>query len=83
MPGLRLAVTLLTAIPVRTARSAGGPVSRRDAGAAMTWAPVIGLLLGALAAGVLELAVRVGHAGPLLGAVLAVAALALDRKSVV
>jgi adenosylcobinamide-GDP ribazoletransferase len=77
MPGLRLAVTLLTAIPVRTARSAGRPVSRRDAGAAMTWAPVIGLLLGALAAGVLELAVRVGHTGPLLGAVLAVAALAL------
>jgi adenosylcobinamide-GDP ribazoletransferase len=77
MPGLRLAVTLLTAIPVKPARGAGGPPTRRDAGAAMIWAPVIGLLLGALAAGVLELAVRAGHTAPLLAAVLAVAALAL------
>jgi len=76
MPGLRLAVTLLTAIPLKFS-GAGRPPSRRDAGAAMTWAPLVGLLLGALAAGVLELAARAGHTGPLLAAVLAVAALAL------
>jgi adenosylcobinamide-GDP ribazoletransferase len=77
MPGLRLAVTMLTAIPLKSSSALGGPPSRRDAGAAMAWAPAVGLLLGALAAGVLELAVRAGHTGPLLAAVLAVAALAL------
>jgi adenosylcobinamide-GDP ribazoletransferase len=76
--GFRLAVTLLTAIPIFvTVR--GGPTepSQRDAGAAMAWAPVVGLLLGAVAAGVLELAARLGRTGPLLAAVLAVTALAL------
>jgi adenosylcobinamide-GDP ribazoletransferase len=75
--GLRLAVTLLTAIPFNgTAR--GGPApTRRTAGAAMTWAPAVGLLLGAAAAAVLELAARWGRTGPLLAAVLAVTALAL------
>lgn len=77
MPGLRLAVTVLTAIPVPPARDAAGPPSRREAGAAMTWAPAVGLLLGALAAGVLELAARVGHTGTLLAAVLAVSSLVL------
>ncbi len=43
----------------------------------MAWAPVVGLLLGAAAAAVLELAARWARTGPLLGAVLAVAALAL------
>jgi adenosylcobinamide-GDP ribazoletransferase len=43
----------------------------------MTWAPVVGLLLGAAAAAVLELAARWGRTGPLLAAVLAVTALAL------
>ncbi len=43
----------------------------------MAWAPAVGVLLGAAAAGVLELAGRVGHTGPLLAAVLAVAVLAL------
>jgi adenosylcobinamide-GDP ribazoletransferase len=43
----------------------------------MAWAPVVGLLLGAAAAGVLELAARLGHSGPLLAAILAVAGLAL------
>jgi adenosylcobinamide-GDP ribazoletransferase len=75
--GLRLAVTLLTAIPLP-----GGPArlaapSRPAAAAAMTWAPAVGLLLGAAAAVVLELAARWGRTGPLLAAVLAVAALAL------
>jgi adenosylcobinamide-GDP ribazoletransferase len=73
--GLRLAVTLLTAIPLPGGR--GGAPGRRTAAAAMTWAPVVGLLLGAAAAAVLELAARRGHTGPLLAAVLAVTALAV------
>jgi adenosylcobinamide-GDP ribazoletransferase len=76
MRGLRLAVTLLTAIPLGPSRVAGPP-SRREAGAAMIWAPAVGLVLGAAAAGVLELAARAGHTGPLLAAVLAIASLAL------
>src|SRR5579872_2190981 len=77
--GLRLAVTLLTAIPL-PGGGRGAPAAaptRRVAAAAMTWAPVVGLLLGAIAACGLELAARLGHAGPLLAAVLAVTALAL------
>ena len=74
-------MTLLTAIPLPGGRGGGaGPgraPSRRTAGAAMAWAPVVGLLLGAAAAAVLELAARWARAGPLLAAVLAVAALAL------
>jgi adenosylcobinamide-GDP ribazoletransferase len=77
--GLRLAGTLLTAVPIpgsRTGRAAPpGIPDRRTAAAAMYWAPVIGLLLGAVAAGVL-IACRAGHSGPLLAAVLAVAVLA-------
>jgi len=72
--GLRLAVTLLTAVPVPGGASAQPP-DRRTAAAAMYWAPVIGLVLGAAAAGVL-LACRAGHAGVLLAAVLAVSVLA-------
>src|SRR5258707_6648010 len=74
--GLRLAVTLLTAIPLNGTASGSAP-TRRAAGAAMAWAPAAGLLLGAAAAAVLELAARWGRTGPLLAAVLAVAALAL------
>ena len=80
LSGLRLAVTLLTAIPLPGGRSggaAGRAPSRRTAAAAMAWAPAVGLLLGAAAAAVLQLAARVAHTGPLLAAVLAVAALAL------
>jgi len=43
----------------------------------MYWAPVVGLLLGAAAAGILLLATRIGHTGQLLGAVLAVTTAAL------
>jgi adenosylcobinamide-GDP ribazoletransferase len=80
--GLRLAVTLLTAIPLPGGPSGdagreAGPPGRRVAGAAMAWAPVVGLLLGGVAAGVLDLAERLAHTGPLLAAVLAVTALAL------
>ncbi len=77
--GLRLAVTLLTAIPLPGAGRRAP--TRRMAGAAMTWAPAVGLLLGALAAAVLELAARLGHAGPLLAAVLAIATLALLTRA--
>jgi adenosylcobinamide-GDP ribazoletransferase len=70
--GLRLAVTLLSVIPLRS-----GQVSRQAASAAMAWAPAIGLALGAAAAAVLTAAGRLLGGGPLLPAALAVAALAL------
>jgi adenosylcobinamide-GDP ribazoletransferase len=70
-------VTLLTIIPLNGRHGPAVAPSRPVAGAAMAWAPAIGLLLGAAAAGVLELAARFGHTGPLLAAVLAVAVLAL------
>jgi adenosylcobinamide-GDP ribazoletransferase len=73
--GLRLAVTLLTAIPLPRDK-ADEPPSRGAAGAAMVWAPVIGLLLGCAAALVLYIFQRYWHAGPLLGAMLAVIVLA-------
>ena len=73
--GLRLAGTLLTAVPVPGTAAAHGTPDRRTAAAAMYWAPAIGLLLGAAAVGVL-LACRAGHSGPLLAAVLAIAVLA-------
>jgi adenosylcobinamide-GDP ribazoletransferase len=72
---LRLAVTLLTAIPLPHGQ-ADGPPSRQAAGGAMAWAPVIGLLLGCIAAGVLYVFQRFWHAGPLLGAMLAIIVLA-------
>jgi adenosylcobinamide-GDP ribazoletransferase len=67
--GLRLAVTLLTAIPLPGRPAAP---SRRTAAAAMYWAPLVGAGAGALGAGVLLLAARVGHTGPLLAAALAI-----------
>jgi adenosylcobinamide-GDP ribazoletransferase len=77
--GLRLAGTMLTAVPIPGSRAGSGAAhdkpDRRTAAAAMYWAPVIGLLIGAAAAGVL-LACRAGHSGPLLAAVLAIATLA-------
>jgi adenosylcobinamide-GDP ribazoletransferase len=72
--GLRLAVTLLTALPVPGGTTARPP-DRRTAAAAMCWAPLVGLMLGAAAAAVL-LACRAGHSGPLLSAVLAIGVLA-------
>lgn len=73
--GLRLAVTLLTAIPL-PGDKADEPPSRQAAGAAMVWAPVIGLLLGCAAALVLYIFQRYWHAGPLLGSMLAIIVLA-------
>ncbi|MBO0835041.1 MAG: adenosylcobinamide-GDP ribazoletransferase, partial [Actinobacteria bacterium] len=52
--GLRLAVTLLTAVPVPGRPwSAGMRPDRRTAAAAMYWAPVVGLALGGAAAAAL------------------------------
>lgn len=70
-------MTLLTIIPLNGKHGPTVAPTRRVAGAAMAWAPAVGLLLGAAAASVLELAGRFGHTGPLLAAVLAVAVLAL------
>jgi adenosylcobinamide-GDP ribazoletransferase len=79
--GPRLAVTLLTAVPLPgRGRSVAAP-SRRDAAAAMYWAPAVGLLVGGVAAGILLLASRVGHTGPLLAAVLAVTASAVVTRA--
>jgi adenosylcobinamide-GDP ribazoletransferase len=75
--GLRLSVTLLTVIPWR---GAPAPPSRRTAGAAMAWAPAVGLLLGAGAAAVLAGADHPLGAGPLTGAALAVASLAAATR---
>jgi adenosylcobinamide-GDP ribazoletransferase len=74
--GLRLSVTLLTVIPWRSPRAPASP-DRAAAGAAMAWAPVVGLLLGVIAAAALLIADHPLGAGPLTGAVLAVASLAL------
>jgi adenosylcobinamide-GDP ribazoletransferase len=97
--GLRLAVTLLTAVPLPGRGGASAPdrrapdrrapdrrapdrrapdrraPDRRTAAAAMYWAPVVGLALGGVAAGVL-VGCQHGHTGALLAAVLAIAVLA-------
>jgi len=70
--GLRLALTTLTVLPVRGPRA----LDRRTAGAAMTWAPLVGLLLALPAAGLLH-GLRVLSSGDPLPAVLTVALLAL------
>lgn len=74
--GLRLALTTLTVLPVR------GPASfdRRTAGSAMTLAPLVGLLLGLLAAGLLAGLDRLTDGPPLLACAAALALLgALTR----
>jgi adenosylcobinamide-GDP ribazoletransferase len=73
--GLRVALSLFTVIP------AGGSaeLAEGDAVTALFWLPVVGLLIGGLGAGVMLVAGADGANGPrrLLGAVLAVALLAL------
>jgi adenosylcobinamide-GDP ribazoletransferase len=73
--GLRLALTTLTVLPVR------GPaeVGRRTAGAAMALAPVVGLLLGAVASVVL-LGTEALTDAPLLASALAVTTLAAATR---
>src|SRR5688500_8360632 len=70
--GLRLAVSLSTIVP-GSRRDASEPLA--GAPRAMVWAPAVGLLLGAAAAGVMELSARVDHPA-LWSAALGVAALA-------
>jgi adenosylcobinamide-GDP ribazoletransferase len=69
--GLRLAFGILSVIPVRVTR-----VDRPVAGRAMALAPIVGAVLGGLAAGVLALAVWAGT-GAFTAAALAVGTLAL------
>jgi adenosylcobinamide-GDP ribazoletransferase len=73
--GPRLSVTLLTVIPWRSPEP--GRPAPAAAGAAMAWAPAVGLLLGVIAAAVLVVADHPLGAGPLTAAALAVASLAL------
>ena len=73
MRGMRLAVSLLSILPV----PAAGEPDRRTAGAAMVCAPAVGLLLGMFAAAGLLLVGSVLGAGAFAGAAVAVAALAL------
>jgi adenosylcobinamide-GDP ribazoletransferase len=78
--GLRLSVTLLTVIPWPEAAGKPGQAvtpSRATAAAAMAWAPAVGLLLGVVASAVLLVADHPLGAGPLTGAGLALASLAL------
>jgi adenosylcobinamide-GDP ribazoletransferase len=80
--GLRLSVTLLTVIPWPGAgddAAPGGDTAppRGVAGAAMAWAPAVGLLLGVIASAVLLLADRPLGAGPLTASGLAIGSLAL------
>jgi adenosylcobinamide-GDP ribazoletransferase len=78
--GLRLCVTLLTVIPLRAPGTAPDPGPAPDpaaAGAALAWAPGVGLLLGVVAAAILLAADHPIGLGPLTAAALAVAALAL------
>lgn len=74
MKSLRLAVSLFSVIPVGVVRP-----DRRLAVAAVRWLPVVGALLGAFAALVASTAWH-GGGSPLLGAVLAVGALALGTR---
>jgi adenosylcobinamide-GDP ribazoletransferase len=76
--GLRLSVTLLTVIPWRRpGDDTAAALPRATVAAAMAWAPVVGLLLGVIASAVLLVADHPLGAGPLTGAGLAVASLAL------
>lgn len=82
--GLRLSVTLLTVIPAGGTAAAQGarapdggePPAPATVAAAMAWAPVVGLLLGAIAAAVLLAVDHPLGAGPLTAASLALASLA-------
>lgn len=76
LSGPRAAVTLLTAIPLPGAWR-DWPDRGFDWRAAMWWAPLLGLSLGATAAGVLYVFGHLLRAGELLAAVLAIGSLAL------
>jgi adenosylcobinamide-GDP ribazoletransferase len=75
--GLRLSVTLLTVFPLRGSPGTPQVPDRATAGAAMAWAPGVGLLLGVIASAVLLVVDHPLGAGPLTAAALALASLAL------
>ena len=85
--GLKLSVTLLTVIPLRSVAPAASaqtdgpaPLAPGTVAAAMGWAPAVGLLLGVLASVVLVVADHPLGAGPLTAAGLAVASLAAASR---
>jgi len=94
--GLTLSITLLSVLPAAGGGSAGprnsaapdaapdaalaGP-SRQTAGQAMAWAPVVGLLLGVLAAAVLYVCDHLLHTGSLVAAALSVGSLAVLTRA--
>jgi adenosylcobinamide-GDP ribazoletransferase len=73
--GPRLAITLLTVVPLRA-----GPIDRKTAGRAMTLAPAAGLVVGGVAGLVVIAGARAGL-GPLLAAALAVASMAVMTRA--
>src|SRR4051812_30271138 len=75
MGGLRLALSWLTVLPVRPPSS----VDRRAAGGAIRWAPLPGLILGILAAGLLYGLVWL-RVPPLVAGLLVVAGLAISTR---
>jgi len=82
--GLRLAITLLTAVPLpggqhRHSDEIAAP-DRRAVAVAICLAPVVGLPLGGVAAAVL-IGCRAGHTGPLLAAALAIGGLAVLTRA--
>ena len=75
--GLRLSVTLLTVFPMSGGAAPRPVPDRATAAVAMAWAPAVGLLLGVISAAVLLVVDHPLGAGPLTGAALALASLAL------
>ncbi|MBW4721684.1 adenosylcobinamide-GDP ribazoletransferase [Saccharothrix obliqua] len=72
---MRLALSWLTVLPVRVDH-----VDARSAARAITCAPLVGVLLGLVAAGVLHLLTAVLHAPPMLAGFLVVGGLALATR---
>ena len=90
---LRLSITLLSVLPAagRRPATAGSPTEnetvepaapdRETAGEAMAWAPVVGLLLGVIAAAVLYVSAHLLHTGSLVAAALSVGSLAAATRA--
>jgi adenosylcobinamide-GDP ribazoletransferase len=93
---LRLSITLLSVLPAvgRRREAAGSPPAkdaantapvstpdRETAGEAMAWAPVVGLLLGVIAAAVLYVSGHLLHTGSLVAAAVSVGSLAVLTRA--
>lgn len=93
---LRLSITLLSVLPAvgRSREAASSPPAkeaanaapasspdRETAGEAMAWAPVVGLLLGVIAAAVLYVSGHLLHTGSLVAAALSVGSLAVLTRA--